>query len=140
MRRSHSHSNSRRAVATVELLICLPIVLTITVATIDLCSAMFLKESLTIAAYEGARLGVPKGGTDAQVSARVVELLEERGIEYGAASVVSITGSFDTAETMEHVTVTVEVPAAGNLISATQFFRDATLRADVTMRKEYANN
>lgn len=132
--------NNRRAVATVELVICLPIVLTITIATIDLCSAMFLKETLTIAAYEGARAGAPKGGTDAQVISRVQRLLDERGIAYEPASVVSISGnSFDSADALEHVTVTVQVPAAGNLISATQFFRDATLQADVTMRKEYAN-
>ncbi|QDS92320.1 TadE-like protein [Roseimaritima multifibrata] len=141
MRRRKNHNRPiRRALATAELAICLPIVLAICVATIDLCSAMFLKESLTIAAYEGSRLGIMKGGTNARATARVRELLDERNITYDAGSVVTFSDTdFDTADTMEHITLTVEAPAAGNLISATQYFNNRTIQAQVVMRKEYAN-
>jgi len=140
MRAAPSRSRPRQAVATVELAICLPLVFALAVATIDLCSAMFLKESLTIAAYEGARAGSPKGGTNADAIARVTALLDDRDITYDAGQVVTISGDgFDDAETLDHVTLTVQVPAAGNLLSATQFFRNANLQARVTMRKEYGN-
>ncbi|QEG40005.1 TadE family protein [Roseimaritima ulvae] len=137
-RRRNQHH--RRGVATAELAICLPIVIAICVATIDICSAMFLRESLTIAAYEGARVGAPKGGTNELARVRVLQLLDERNINYDPDEVVTISGdSFENADTMEHVTVTVRAPAAGNLISATQFFNNKTIEAQVTLRKEYAN-
>ena len=138
LRRRNVHH--RRGVATAELAICLPIVIAICVATIDICSARFLRESLTIAAYEGARVGAPKGGTDALARVRILQLLDERNITYESGDVVTISGnSFETADTMDHVTVTVRAPAAGNLISATQFFNNKTIEAQVTLRKEYAN-
>jgi Flp pilus assembly protein TadG len=59
MRQFTRTRKSRQAAATVELAICLPVVLTIAFGTIDICSVLFLKESLTIAAYEGARAGMP---------------------------------------------------------------------------------
>lgn len=134
------NSARRQGVAAAELAICLPIVIAICVATIDICSAMFLRESLTVAAYEGARVGAPKGGTDALVRTRVLDLLDERNIVYDAGDVVSISApGFGGADTMEHVTVTVRAPAAGNLVSATQFFNNKQLQAQVTMRKEYSN-
>ena len=38
-----------------ELAVCLPVVVLLVIATIEACSAMFLKQSLTVAAYEGVR-------------------------------------------------------------------------------------
>lgn len=131
---------NRDAIATAELAVCLPLILTICIATIDLCSAMFLRESLTIAAYEGARVGVPKGGTNATATARITALLDERNIQYDAGSVVTFSGNgFDGAQTLDHVRVTVSVPAATNLISPAKFFGNKQISAAVTMRKEYAN-
>ncbi len=140
LKQQHRHTRRRSGLATAELAICLPIMVAISMATIDICSAMFLRESLTIAAYEGARAGVPKGGTNALATTRVRQLLDERNIVYDAGQVVTFSGTtFDNADTMDHVTLTVQAPAAGNLISATQFFNNTNLSARVTMRKEYAN-
>ena len=78
--------------------------------------------------------------TDADAKARVMEFLDDRGIAYSGANVVSFgSPSFDDADTLEHVTITVNVPAAGNLLIPSQMFGDMTLSADVTMRKEYRN-
>lgn len=126
--------------------ICLPVLITLTVATIDVCSAMFLKESLSIAAYEGARAGIVRGGTNAQAIARVKEILDERGITYENANVVQIlrtnsptSGGFDSAETLEHCQVLVKVPASGNILSPAKFFSSGNIESFVWMRKEYAN-
>lgn len=129
----------RRATATAEVAICLPVLMTLTLATIDLCSMFFLKETVAIAAYEGARRGVNRGGTNAAVRSRVLEFLDERGIEYGA-NVVQFDGTtFDNAETLEHVTLVVTVPAAGNLLSPAKLYGDLSLTSRVSMRKEFAN-
>ena len=125
--------------ATVECLVCLPIILSITFATIDLCSAMFLQETLTIAAYEGARIGVQKSGTNANATAKVQEVLDARGITYGSDVASFSTPSFDTAGTLDHVTVTVTVPCAGKMVLVGNLFTGRNLTATVTMRKEFAN-
>jgi hypothetical protein len=113
--------------------------MTLTLATIDLCSVFFLKETVTIAAYEGARRGINRGGTNAAATNRVQEVLNERGIQYGN-NVVTFDGTtFNNAETLEHVTLVVTVPAAGNLLSPAGLFGDLTLTSRVTMRKEFRN-
>jgi Flp pilus assembly protein TadG len=131
----------RSGVAAVEFAIVLPALVALTLGTLDVCSMMFLKETAVLAAYEGARRGIGRGGTNADVVARVTEFLDERGVDYVAADVVTIGGrGFGAAETLENVTVTVTVPAAGNLLVSSQMFGDMTLTANVTMRKEYKNS
>ena len=101
---------------------------------------MFLKETAVLAAYEGARRGVGRGRTNADVVARVTEFLDERGVEYDGADVVTVSApGFAAAETLENVTVTVNVPTAGNLLIPSAMFGDMTVSASVTMRKEYKN-
>ncbi len=129
----------RVATATAEIAIVLPVLLTLTLATVDLCSVFFLKESVSIAAYEGARRGVNRGGTNAAVISRVQEVLTERGIQFDG-DVVSFEGAdFNSAETLEHVTLVVTVPAANNLLSPAGLYGDMTLTSRVTMRKEFQN-
>ena len=57
--------NQRDGVATTECAIAIPIILLFTLVTIDICTIIYLKESVTIAAYEGSRVGIQRGGTDA---------------------------------------------------------------------------
>ena len=132
-------NENRRGIATVELAICLPILLLITAATIDLCSAIFLKESLTLAAYEGSRVGVERGGTNAIVTSRIENFLDERGISYNDDSVVISNPGFETAGTLEHVTVTITVPCGGNMPLTGGIFVGRSLSASITMRKEFEN-
>ena len=139
-------ARSRSGIATVEMAVCLPIILTLTLATVDVCTAMFLKESVAIAAYEGARVGSARGGTNAEVVARVKEILDERGITYDNSSVVHIKKTdsptaegFDTAETLEQCRVRVRVPLSGNVLSPAKFFTSGNIQSYVWMRKEYTN-
>ncbi|MFN3189312.1 MAG: TadE/TadG family type IV pilus assembly protein [Aureliella sp.] len=133
------HSRKTRALATVECVVCLPILISITFATIDLCSAMFLKETLTIAAYEGSRIGIQKGGTNAQVTAQIQSVLDARGVTYDGSSVAISTPGFESAGTLEHVTVTVQVPCAGNLPMTGNLFNGSSISTSITLRKEFAN-
>lgn len=129
----------RAATATVEVAICLPVLMTLTLATMDLCSLFFLKETVSIAAYEGARRGINRGGTTAAATARVQQILDERGVTYGG-DVVTFTGkNYNNAETLEHVTLVVTVPAAGNLLAPAGLYGDLILSSQVTMRKEFEN-
>lgn len=129
----------RQGVATVEVAICLPVLLVFTLATMDLCSLLFLKETATIAAYEAARQGVGKGRTDAFAIARGEEFLNDRGIVFQGGAITVGSPSFDTAAALENVTVTVALPCDGNLIAPGGLYGGWNVTAQVTMRKEYSN-
>ena len=133
-------NSSRQAAATIELAICLPILVSIAFSTVEICSALYLKESLTIAAYEGSRVGKAAGGTNANAVARVFSILDERGIKYDRSSAVTISNpGFDTAGELTLVTVTVQVAAQENTISLTRLFFGTLIEARVVCAKEFKN-
>lgn len=138
-RRRLRKANTRQGTASVEFAIVLPVLLALTLGTIDLCSVLFLRESVVLAAYEGARRGVDRGRTNGDVTSRATEFLTERGVNFSGNPVTISSPGFDSADTLENVTVTVTVPAAGNLLIPTDWFADLNVTASVTMRKEYAN-
>jgi Flp pilus assembly protein TadG len=129
----------RKGVATIEFAVVLPALLALTLGTMDLCSMMFLKESAVLAAYEGARRGVARGRTNTDVINRVQEFLDERNIAYNGDVVTISSPGFAAAETLENVTVTVNLPTNGNLLIPSALFGDMNVSASVTMRKEYKN-
>ena len=100
---------------------------------------MFLRESITIAAYEGARVGVSDNGTNALCTARVNQVLNERGIHFNS-NACTISANFESAATLEPVTVTVTAPCQGNLALSGWLFAGRSVEANVTMRKEFANS
>lgn len=108
-------------------------------AAIETCTVIFLKESVTLSAYEGARIGIHKNATDAQVSSRIQEFLDSRGIEYEDNFLTFSNPSFDDADALENVTVTVTVPCEGNTYTG-WMFTGRSVEASVTMRKEFAND
>ncbi|MDC0295476.1 pilus assembly protein [bacterium] len=130
----------RRGTATVELALITPFLMLLTLGTLDVCSLIFLKETISLAAYEGARTGTQGGNTDNDARDRVASFLQSRSVQYSGDSCVEISKpGFDHAETLEHVTVTVTVPARGNLLIAPHLFDEMKLTSRVTMRKEYQN-
>ncbi len=140
IKRRSQKSRQRKAAASVEFAICMPVLIALTLGTMDLCSLIFLKESVTIAAYEGARQGVGRDRTNADVTNRVVEFLNDRDIEFDNAQLMTFNSvDFTSADTLENVTFTVEVPCAGNMLIPSGLFGHLTVSSTVTMRKEYRN-
>ena len=70
-----------RGVAAAELAVCLPVVVMLVVATIEACSALFLKQSLTAAAYEGVRTAIEENATTKNVQAACDQILADRKIQ-----------------------------------------------------------
>ncbi len=128
---------SREGIAATECALVIPIIFGFTLFTIEMSSIMFLREAVTIAAYEGARVGVQRGGTDALAQFRIEEFLDQRGITYSNPVIIEDPG-FDDAIELQHVRTTVQVPAAGNLPFG-WFFGGTEVSASVTMRKEFPN-
>jgi len=126
-----------------ETAIVLPVILLLISATIEISSAIYLKETLTVAAYEGARMAVQRHATDRDVMTKTREILRRRQIEFGGKNIrqlVTISPAVDQVETLNPITVTVRAPTKDNLIlpfSWLRLFSVDELEANVTMLKEY---
>ena len=138
------HLLNRDGTATVEAAFCLPFLFLLVGATVQLNTTIYLKESLTIAAYEGARYAVTRNATDATVMDRIEQILTDRGVTFGGATIeeqVTISPAAQDAELLEAITVTVTAPTAGNTIAPFRAFTDLVLpeyvSADVVMLKEF---
>jgi len=74
----------RAGAAVVELAVCLPLLVLISLATVEACAMIYLKQSLKIAAYEGARVGMVPGADPTNVLAQSDLILVNRDIaDYG---------------------------------------------------------
>ena len=75
------HRNKRLGAAIVEMAICLPVIVLLTYGTIELAGGLFLKQTLTSAAHEGALAGMRLDATEASVRERVELILAVREVE-----------------------------------------------------------
>lgn len=136
--------NQREGTATIEAAFCLPFIFLLVGATVQLSTTIYLKEALTIAAYEGARTAVTRNATDESVTARIEQVLSDRGIEFGDLTIseqITISPAADEAELLEPITITVSAPTAGNTLAPFRAITDlvmpSSVSANVVMRKEF---
>lgn len=127
--------NRRRGVAATEFAVCLPVIVLLMLATIEACSMIFVKQALTVAAYEGGRVAIDSGTTEADVQTAVNQILTERRIQDGALSLQP--GNLNAVNEGEFLTVTVTAPASSNSVIPVTFYRGRTLSATATMMKEF---
>ncbi|MFK7767640.1 MAG: TadE/TadG family type IV pilus assembly protein [Mariniblastus sp.] len=116
--RNRLRSRQRKGVAAVEAVIIIPFVIVLMLGTLEVCSRIFLKESVTICAFEGVRAGLGRGTTNQAVVDRVNQMLTDRGINLnsgGKTGSVTVTpADFSEMDAMDDVTVTVKIPIKGN--------------------------
>jgi Flp pilus assembly protein TadG len=125
----------RKATAASECAICLPIVLTLTFTTIEFTSAIFLKESLTIAAYEGARVAVQRKARNVHAVNKVQQLLDARDIKN--ATITVSPNHIETLNALDVITVTVSAPLVENSFFLGRFLSGQQSTVVVSMRREY---
>ncbi len=124
----------RRGVATVELAISLPILLMLVVGAIEGANFIFLKQSVTVAAYESAHIACQAGGTSDEARTRAQQILDARTIE--GSNITFDPPSVEDAQRGELVAVTVSAPASANSIGLRRFFNTQTVTATVNMLKD----
>lgn len=125
----------RRGVAAVEFAVCLPIIVLIVLSTIEACSMIFLKQTLAIAAYEGARTAIIPGATKADVEAACNQILADRDVS-GATVTIKPT-SFNTLPPGQFVDVTISAPCNANSIVRNKFYKGKTLSSTASMMIEF---
>lgn len=83
------NTNQRRAVATVELAVCLPVIALLVFGSIQACNLVYLKHAITSAAYEGTlELSRPNSTADS-VIARVDQILDMYNVKQTNVAVLS---------------------------------------------------
>jgi Flp pilus assembly protein TadG len=132
--RRTNRARKSRGVAAAELAVCLPVVVLIVIATIEACSALFLKQSLTAAAYEGVRTAIEKNGTNTTVQTACDQILADRRID--GAKVTVNPADKSALKPGEYISVTVSAPCAPNSLVPTTFYRGRTLSATASMMIE----
>ena len=125
--------NERKGAATIELAVCLPLIVLLIFGGIEAANGIFLKQGLTIAAYETAKMATTVGYTVADAETRGQQVLDARGF-------TSATIAIDPPTTQllpgTPVTVTVTSPASANSISPVFKLGGAsTVSASITMNR-----
>ena len=127
--------DARRGVAASELAVCLPVIVLLVLAMIEACTMIFLKQSLTVAAYEGVRTALNEQAGAADVRATCDAVLRDRRVQSGRVTVRPT--NIQSLEPGEYIEVTVSAPAGANSVIPGSFFRGRTLTATATMMKEF---
>ncbi len=123
-----------RGVAAAELAVCLPVVVLIVIATIEACSALFLKQSLTVAAYEGVRTALAERQVSGSVQNACDQVLADRNVR--GATVTISPANIAALQAGDFIDVTVSAPCDSNSVVPTTFYRGRTLSATASMMVE----
>lgn len=127
-------AKARRGTAIVEFAVCLPLLALLVFGTIEAASRIFLKQTLSISAYEAARAAIRTGSTTEASTASGKAILDARKVN---ASTIAFTPSDITnASRGDLITVSVSAPTQKNSQVLGKFIADKTITATVVMLKE----
>ena len=130
---SNKHAQRCRPGAlTVEVAICLPILLMVLFACFELAHANMLLHATESSAYEGARVGIIPGATSEKVEAAVGGVLKSVGINHYKVKVKPNKINADT----ESVEVEVTVPFRHNTSIPPFFVKDPKFRGKCELSRE----
>ena len=129
--------NGRRSGAvTVEVALCLPILFLLLFGCLELAGANMLKHATESAAYEGARVGILPGATDAGVQQAVDRIIGSIGAKGSSVEILPQVVVQDDEE-VDAIEVIVSVPYAPNAWIAPFVIRsNPTFKSSCVLRKE----
>lgn len=121
----------RLGTAATETAVALPLLMTLVFGAIELANAVFLRQSVNMAAYEAAKVITRPGSNEALARTRCAEVLSVR-------KVTDFTLTFSPTVTTAtprgtQVTVTVVAPASNLTYGPVQFMSGKTITSTVVM-------
>ncbi len=132
--KSTNRSRRRRGVAAAELGVCLPIIVLLLLASIEACSMIFLKQSLTVASYEGVRVALSAGATASSVQTACQQILTDRRV---TGATISVKPSDIAAlNPGDFVDVTITAPCASNSVLPMKFYSGKSMSSTASMMIE----
>ncbi|WP_182870407.1 TadE/TadG family type IV pilus assembly protein [Rhodopirellula sp. JC639] len=123
----------RGGVAAVEFAVCLPVIVLLVFGSIEASSFIFLKQSLSVACYEGIREAAKPGSTESQADARALAILESRGVNDFE---IRFPSGVENLQRGDQVICEVSAPTQTNSPIAGEFVSNRNLTARVVMLKE----
>ncbi len=121
----------RHGTAVVETAIMLPIIIVLLFTSIELANGIFLKQAVTIAAYEGARSATRPGGTNSTAENRIDEVLLARSVGTYTVTFSPTVTELTTRGTP--ITVTVEAAASTYALNPLRLLQDRKMGKSITM-------
>jgi Flp pilus assembly protein TadG len=122
---------SRRGLAATETAIMLPVLVIIVFGAIELANGIYLQQTLSVAAYEGARAACRPGATVQETEARIAEVLLAREVDdYEVDISPAITA---TTPRNTEISVSITAPASEYSVGPVRFFQGRSLRREVRM-------
>ena len=125
---------SRRATATVETALVLPVLISLVFGAIEAAHGIHLRQLLGGVAYDVARIATTDGGSEAAARVRGLEMLA--GAEIKDAVITVSPSPAESVARGSDVTVTVSAPLSSNSITKSSFFPLPTVDYRVVMVKQ----
>lgn len=127
------HQAVRVGAAAVEMAVCIPTILLLLVATLDVCGMFKIQQSLKVSAYEGARIGVVPGAESKNVNFQCEAILDAHGVN---SYTVSMTPSDPaTLAPGDYFTVSIDANFDANAYGSA-LHSGKVLTKSVTLRVE----
>ena len=126
--------SKNRGVAAVEFAICLPAIMLLFFGSIECAGMLFLKQTLSVSAYEGVRKAVQFDATNGEVLTRSNNILALRQV--AGASITLNPSDVSTVPTGTRIEVTVSAPCSANTVLPLRFFGGQSIDVTTTMVKE----
>lgn len=105
--------------------------------TLEICSGIYLKESLSICCFEGARAGVRRRATREMVLDRVAEALADRQVTVPDGAIEVLPEDFSTLNELDPITVRVTAPTQGNSLYIFDSLFNRNVSSQVVMVREF---
>jgi len=117
----------------VEAALVLPFIVLVILATTEACNRIFLKQSLAIMAYEGARVALIPDSTFEDIEMQVEDIGEIRGLDNTTVEVFPSDFNSKPSGTI----IEIKVTAVGNQASMLNLFPSSSSSRSVFMMKEF---
>ena len=130
----HTNGFRRRAAAVVEFAVCLPLLMLIVLGAIEATHAMFLKQALSAAAYEGMRVAIEPRSTQAEAIEQANNILRSRLVN--GSRLVFNPANVDRVERGQKVSLEVSAPISANSPFIGRVISDRVVSVRTVMVKE----
>lgn len=128
-------NEQRRGVAALELAVCLPMILILILGTLQACAMFYLKQNLSVSAYEGIRRCVEFQSTPEDVEQACLRILADRRVNDGSVEISP--PNYASLPSQTWITVTISAPSNSNSPVRGWFYGDTVLTSSATMMKEF---
>ncbi|MFG0265011.1 MAG: TadE/TadG family type IV pilus assembly protein [Rhodopirellula sp. JB055] len=126
------HPDARQGAVAVEFAIVVPLLFLFFFAGFEFMRVAMVRHTIDNAVYEGARVGIIPGGTNAEIQAEATRILGTIGIDDFTLEVEPA----NITDATQDITVRVTVPLDRNTYVPADYFLGKELQRELTMRRE----